>query len=203
MKAIPHIKKSQKKRIMKLLGKPCYATYPKDKDLYEALGVPDSIPKIVIWEQEIIQEKQKKSDLAKELEGLGFKVLPKSEITPLRFKVPVSAKNHKKTVEEIQNLMNLTQKELADIIGCSPRKIWSILNVENECFKRKGDINNFNQLVNLINQLLGIFKEKTLKTWIKTSQKDLGNKKPINLFISGNIEPLRNWIYGQLEGTYQ
>ncbi len=205
MKTIPHIRRSQKKMVIKSSGKPCFATYPEDKDLYEALGIPPSITRIVLFpsKAEKNEPKQNISSLEEELEGLGFKVLPKSEITPLRFKTPVPQKSHKYTMEKIQNILEVSQKELAEIIGCSPKKIWSILNVKKECFKRKGDINNFNQFVSLINQLLGIFKEESLKTWMKTPQKNLGNKKPIDLFISGKVEPLRDWIYRQLEGVYE
>jgi hypothetical protein len=205
MKTIPHIKRSQKKKVIKSSGKPCFATYPEDQDLYEALGIPFSIKRIVLFPSKAEKKELKEniSSLEEEIKGLGFRVLQKSELTPLRFKTPVPQKNHHYTMEKIQNILDVSQKKLAEIIGCSPKKIWSILNVKNECFKRKGDINNFNQLVSLINQLLGIFKEESLKKWIRTAQKNLGNKKPIDLFISGNVEPLRNWIYKQLEGVYQ
>lgn len=204
MKAIPHIRQSQKKMLITSPIKPCFATYPEDKDLYEALGISSSVKKIILFPSKAQKNepKPKLSPLEEELQGLGFKVLPKSEITPLKFKTPVPQKSHKSTMEKIQNILDVSQKKLAEIIGCSPKKIWSILNVKDECFKRKGDINNFNQLVSLINQLLSIFKEETLKKWLKTPQKNLGNKKPIDLFISGKVDPLRNWIYSQLEGVY-
>ncbi len=205
MKTIPHIRQSQKKKVIKSSDKPCFATYPEDKDLYEALGISRSIKRIVFFPAKAEKKalKQNKSSLEEEIKRLGFKVLPKSEITPLRFKTPVPQKSHKYTMEKIQSILGISQKKLAEIIGCSPKKIWSILNVKNECFKRKGDSNNFNQLVTFINQLLGIFKEESLKKWMKTPQKNLGNKKPIDLFVSGDVEPLRNWIYSQLNGVYE
>lgn len=205
MKTIPHIRRAQKKRVIKSSGKPCFATYPEDKDLYEALGIPISIKRIIVFPSKAEKKelKRKESHLEEEIERLGFKVLPKCEITPLRFKTPVPQKDHKDTLEKIQNILDVSQKDLAEIMGCSAKKIWSILNVKDECFKRKSDMKNFDQLVSLVNQLLGIFREESLKKWIKTPQKDLGNKKPIDLFISGNVEPLRNWIYSQLEGVYK
>lgn len=53
MKTIPHIKLSQKKMVIKSSGKPCFATYPEDEDLYEALGIPPSINHINFKFQEV------------------------------------------------------------------------------------------------------------------------------------------------------
>ena len=206
MKSASHIKPAHKKVLLAsdVQSEVFIATYPEDKDLYEKLGISTALKQIGFVFKNInqLKQKQKKSIMYTEIEKLGFKVLPKSEISSLKFKLPVPQKKHKEVVQSIKEMLDLTQEELAEIIGCSPKKIWSILK-KDEPFKRKSDVNNFNQLVGLINQLLGIVQEKNLKDWIKTTQKSLGNKKPIDIFISGDIEPIRIWIYKQLDGVYQ
>lgn len=132
-----------------------------------------------------------------------FRVIPKEEALSLYFQTPSTLKGQKKVLKEIQEILGVTQNDMASIIGCSPRKIWEVLNQENGCFKQKSHLNNFHQLIKLTNQILGIFKKEYVCEWFKSSQKDLKNQTPFNLLITGHIDLLFQWAYIQLEGEYK
>lgn len=203
-KPVQHIGIKQKKQLKAGALKLVFANYDEIQSLLTEFEIPKSKEKIlVVFSENLDAESKKEPSLKDELEALGFVVPQDQEIESGRFKIPVSLRNQKQVLFDIQKILGVTQEEMANIVGCSARKIWSVLNEKNGGFKVKSHVNNFNQLVSLINQLLCVLEERSIKAWIRTKQWTLKNKKPLELLVSGKIEQLFQWVYVRLEGEYQ
>lgn len=202
-KAIHHIGTKQKETLKNGVIQLVFADYKEVKSLLSGFDIPKDQEKVLVVFSECVIPQDQKPSLKDELQNLGFSVLPKKDLKTVPFKTPVPSRSQKQTLLDIQRVLGVTQEEIAGIIGCSSRKIWSVLNEKSGFFKVKSHINNFNQLVSFVNDLLGLLKKESIKNWIKTSQKTLGNKKPLNLLLSGKIEKLFKWTYANLEGQYK
>lgn len=204
-KPIQHIGSKQKEALKKGPLKLVFANYDEVESILSDFNIPKNEEKVLVIFSKSIppQEESKEPSLKGQLEALGFTVPQNQEIEPVRFKTPVPLKSQKQVLLDIQKILGVTQEEIANMIGCSPRKIWSVLNAKDGAFKVKSHINNFNQLVSLVDQLLFLVKEKSIKGWLRNAQKVFNNKTPFDLLISGKIERLFQWAYVHLEGQYK
>lgn len=204
MSCIPHIGANQKHQLETGALKLSYANYEDVKGVLSQFNIPKDKKKILFIFAEPIAKRSKTESLQSQIRSLGFKVNAKKTLHSTYFNSPpLTLRAQKKALKDIQEILDLTQNELAAIIGCSPRKIWEILNDKEGVFKQKSHINNFYQLVRLMNQLLSIFKKEDLSKWFKISQKDLKNKIPFELLKSSHIDLLFQWAYMRLEGQYK
>lgn len=208
MNCIPHIGPFQKQQLQTGAVKLAYATYEEVQDLLSPFNIlpKDKKKYLFIFAEPLINKsaKSKNIPLKAQVKDLDFKVHAKKTLLKPYFPSPPIALNEqKKILKEIQTILNVTQNELAAIIGCSPRKIWDVLNIKQGAFKQKSHINHFNQLITLLNQILSIVKKENFPQWLNNPQKDFKNKTPLELLTSGHINLLFQWAYVQLEGQYK